>query len=78
LFLWNMNRIRAMFYGDIDCALILGEIAHHNRQIQFARNHAERVEADGRRRARSAAGRQRPSGQARAGVTRSAPPSSAW
>jgi hypothetical protein len=41
-----MNRTRAMFDGDIDCALILGEIAHYNRQIQFARSHAERVKAD--------------------------------
>ncbi len=44
--LWNMNRTRAMFDGDIDCALILGEIAHHNRQTQFARSHAERAKAD--------------------------------
>ncbi len=39
--LWNMNRVRNAFDGDIDAALILGEIAHHNRQMQFARSAAE-------------------------------------
>jgi hypothetical protein len=45
--LWHMNCTRAMFDGDIDCALILGEIAHYNRQIHFARGHTERVKGDG-------------------------------
>jgi len=43
--LWNMNRVRGAFDGDIDAALILGEIAHHNRQ-QFARNSADRDGAE--------------------------------
>ncbi|MCC7546385.1 MAG: hypothetical protein IT532_01330 [Burkholderiales bacterium] len=43
--LWNMNRVRDAFGGDIDSALILGEIAHHNRQMQFVRSNAERGDA---------------------------------
>ncbi len=39
--LWNMNRVRDSFGGDIDSALILGEIAHHNRQMQFVRSASE-------------------------------------
>jgi hypothetical protein len=45
--LWNMNRTRSVFDGDIDCALILGEIAHYNRQMQFARSQGERGRTDG-------------------------------
>ncbi len=37
-FLWNMNQVRSTFDGDIDSALILGEIAHHNRLMKFGRS----------------------------------------
>lgn len=38
--LWHLNRVRARFDGDLDCALILGEIAHHNVQKISSRHRA--------------------------------------
>ncbi len=37
--LWHLNRVRARFNGDLDCALILGEIAHFNMQKIISRAH---------------------------------------
>lgn len=36
--LWHLNRVRARFDGDLDCALILGEIAHFNVQRIISRH----------------------------------------
>ncbi len=36
--LWHLSRVRARFDGDLDCALILGEIAHFNVQKIISRN----------------------------------------
>lgn len=37
--LWHLNRVRGRFDGDLDCALILGEIAHFNMQKIISRTH---------------------------------------
>ncbi len=37
--LWHMSRIRGRFAGDIECALILGEIAHYNARAAFPNHH---------------------------------------
>ena len=36
--LWHLNRVRARFDGDLDSALILGEIAHFNLQRIISRH----------------------------------------
>lgn len=36
--LWHLNRVRGRFNGDLDCALILGEIAHFNMQRIISRH----------------------------------------
>lgn len=33
--LWHLARVRQRFDGDLDCALILGEIAHYNVRKNF-------------------------------------------
>jgi predicted transcriptional regulator len=33
--LWHLARVRERFDGDLDCALILGEIAHYNVRKNF-------------------------------------------
>jgi hypothetical protein len=37
--LWHLNRVRGRFDGDLDSALILGEIAHFNMQKIISRHH---------------------------------------
>lgn len=37
--LWHLSRVRGRFDGDLDCALILGEIAHFNVQKIISRRH---------------------------------------
>lgn len=37
--LWHLSRVRARFEGDLDCALILGEIGHFNVQKIISRHH---------------------------------------
>lgn len=34
---WHLSRVRAQFDGDLDCALVLGEIAHFNVQKFLSR-----------------------------------------
>ena len=37
--IWHMARVRDRFAGDIECALILGEIAHYNVRTVFPNHH---------------------------------------
>jgi hypothetical protein len=36
--LWHLSRVRGRFDGDLDCALILGEIGHFNMQKIISRH----------------------------------------
>ncbi|MBU2571784.1 MAG: hypothetical protein KJ725_17490 [Gammaproteobacteria bacterium] len=38
--LWHLSRVRLRFDGDLDCALVLGEIAHYNLQKIISRHRA--------------------------------------